>query len=573
MGWRFRPHPRGLACLVLLTGLINACSERETPRDLDLHVGFVCEADRTDSEMLRLRVLAGDCATDARVLYEARLARGETPPPMEQLAPGEYGIEASSYGAEEALVAHACLEVSLPSAEALELELRSTTCSDDELDAEVDAGSPPEAGTPGLDAEREPGPELDTGLDAAPSVCTSDCSDSDPCTDDLCVAGACTHVPFSGARECDGIPCTQADTCASGECRPGTPNHASCPDDGNPCSAETCVVGAGCNRSNAPANGRSCDDRIACTSMDTCKDGLCSGVDACSNGQVCSAAQHICLACSGPQDCDDGNPCTNDTCSAGQCGHSNNTASCNDGKSCTGNDVCSAGKCAGTSTCPSDASCGGSTCTCSDNRETLCTGSNTCVNLSSTASDCGLCGRACSAGASCENGACKPSTATMCSAYRSGGHDYLICSDTLIWTAARDRCRSFGLVLAIVDNQSENDYLRDRLGGTPHWIGASDRGDNGNNCRLSAEEGNWYWANATSDNGLKLCTATSSGNVACPLEAGRYDNWFEGQPNNIYCDCNFNGCSEGQDCATMDGMGDWYDDQCSLNQGYVCETP
>jgi hypothetical protein len=548
-----------------LTGL-GGCSDQAKPHDLDLRVSFACEADRAQSELVRLRISAGGCETDAPLMYEAALARGEPAPPIEQLASGSYGVEAAAYGEEQTLVAHTCLDVSLPRSEAIEIKLRSAACGD-----EFDAGQPADG--------QDGGSQLDAGLDrdadpdARSSACGSDCSDSDPCTDDLCVAGACTHSPFNGARECDGIACTQGDMCNAGTCRPGAPNNAACADDGNPCSAETCVAGAGCNRSNAGANGQSCDDHIACTGSDVCNNGVCSGVDTCSNGQVCSAAQRICASCSGPQDCDDSNPCTNDTCSAGQCSHSNNTASCNDGKSCTSNDVCAGGKCSGTSTCPSDATCGGSTCACTDGSETLCSASNTCVNLANSTSDCGLCGRACASGDSCQNGACKPSSATACTAYRSGGHDYLFCTDTLIWTAARDRCRDFGLVLAIVDSQSENDFLRDRLGGTPHWIGASDRGDNGNSCRLSAEEGVWYWANGSSDNGLKLCTATASGNVSCTLEPGRYQNWFDGQPNNIYCDCNFNGCSEGQDCATMDGMGDWYDDQCSLTQGYVCETP
>jgi hypothetical protein len=468
--------------------------------------------------------------------------------------------------------------VSLPRSEAIEVELRSAACTDDPrdgevaMDAEIDAGGEQDGESPGTGpdaAEAEAG----SNVDAAPSVCSSDCSDSDPCTDDRCVAGACTNPPFSGARECDGIACTQGDMCVAGKCQPGAPNHAACADDGNRCTAETCVAGAGCNRSNAGAEGRSCDDNIPCTSPDTCSNGVCRGVDTCANGQVCSAAQRICLACTGPQDCDDGDPCTTDVCNSGQCGHSNNTASCNDGKSCTSNDVCSAGRCAGTSTCPSDATCGGSTCSCNDANETLCSGSNTCANLTNTVSDCGLCGRACDSADSCQNGACKPGSATSCTGYRNGGHDYLICSDTLIWTAARDRCRSFDLVLAVVDSQSENDFLRDRLGGTPHWIGANDRGDEGSNCRLSREEGTWYWADSSSDNGSKFCTETANDAISCTLEAGFYDNWFDGQPNNIYCDCRFNSCSEGQDCATMDGLGDWYDDQCSLTQGYVCETP
>jgi hypothetical protein len=562
----------------LLAWSITACSGQEKPNDLGMSVGFACDSDRARSELLRLRVLMDGCDGQAGALYEASLGAGEAAPPVDPLRPGRYAVEASAYAADDALVAQVCVEVDLPRSEAIVLELRSSACTDDardaqaSMDAELDAGSQPDGEPPARDAESGSDAADAEQADVRPATCSSDCSDLDPCTDDVCVDGACTNPPFSGERECDGIACTQGDMCVAGECQPGAPNDAACVDDGNPCSAETCVAGAGCNRSNAGADGRSCDDAVPCTSGDSCRDGICSGADTCGSGQVCSAAQRICLACSGAQDCDDGNPCTTDVCSSGQCRHTNNTASCDDGKSCTGGDVCAAGKCAGTSSCPSDATCGGSTCSCNDASETLCTGSNSCVNLTNAVSDCGLCGRACASGSSCQNGACKPGSASSCTAYRSGGHDYLVCSDTLIWTAARDRCRSFGLVLTIVNSQSENDFLRDRLGGTPHWIGANDRGDEGNNCRLSGEEGTWYWADGSSDNGTKFCTETASGTIAC-LQPGFYENWFDGQPNNIYCDCSFRGCTEGQDCGTMDGMGDWYDDQCSLTQGYVCETP
>lgn len=577
LGRSLGPRFRALVALALLIGSDAACTEQPRPGELDLRVTFACEVDRAQSSRLQLRVLEAGCEADAEALYEASLGRGEAAPPIDRVGPGRYGVEAAAYGEAETALARVCLEVSLPRSEAIALELRSATCTgaldaDVPLDAEIDAATE-DAGGPDLDAEREPdAADVDANADAAPSVCSGDCSDSDPCTDDLCVDGVCTNPPFSGPRECDGIACTQGDMCAAGECQAGAPDDAACADDGNPCTAETCVVGAGCNRSNAGADGRSCDDSIACTSSDACKDGFCGGVDTCPGGQVCSAAQRICLSCTGPQDCDDGNPCTTDTCSGGQCGHSDNTAACDDGESCTTSDVCAGGRCAGTSTCPSDATCGGSTCTCNDSSETLCAGSSTCVNLTNTAGHCGLCGRACGSGNSCQNGACKPGGATQCTAYRSGGHDYLVCADALIWTAARDRCRSFGLVLAIVDNQSENDFLRDRLGGTPHWIGANDRGDNGSSCRLSREEGTWYWADGSSDNGSKLCTAAASGAVACTLEPGRYHNFRSDQPNNIYCECNFNGCSEGQDCASMQPAGEWFDDQCSLALGYVCET-
>lgn len=54
--------------------------------------------------------------------------------------------------------------------------------------------------------------------------------------------------------------------------------------------------------------------------------------------------------------CDDGNPCTNDTCTAGVCTHSNNTAPCSDNNACTTNDTCTGGVCVSGSalSCPDD---------------------------------------------------------------------------------------------------------------------------------------------------------------------------------------------------------------------------
>jgi hypothetical protein len=581
-GLRFRTHYQTLVALASLAGSEAGCSEAVKPGELGFRVGFACEEDRTQSTRLRLRLLRDGCDMEGETLYQVSLGRGEAAPAAANIAPGRYGIEATAYAANDELVAYACRAISLPSDEAIELDLRSDTCA-----AAPDAQAPLDGGLDG-GPELDAGPESDAEVedaelesDAPPAACSSDCSDSDPCTEDLCVDGACTNPPFSGARECDNIPCTQGDMCVAGECQPGAPSDAACADDGNPCTAEVCVAGAGCNRSNAGADGRTCNDGIGCTSPDTCSNGLCTGVDICTGSQVCSAAARMCISCTGPQDCDDSNPCTTDTCSAGQCGHSNNTASCNDGKSCTGNDVCAGGSCSGASTCPSDATCGGSTCSCNDRSETLCSASNTCVNLTSTASDCGLCGRACGSGNSCQNSACKPGAASDCTAFRNGGHDYLVCDNLLSWSAARDRCRGFGLVLVVIDSQSENDFLRDRLDGAPRWTGANDRGNDGGNCRLSQEEGTWYWASGGSDNGTSFCTASPSGSVSC-TRSGVFTNWNFGEPNNggSSCSCNFNCplgqdcCTEGQDCGSIDPPnGTWDDDSCSATLGYICETP
>ena len=53
------------------------------------------------------------------------------------------------------------------------------------------------------------------------------------------------------------------------------------------------------------------------------------------------------LGCSADSDCGDSNICTDDLCNAGSCENNPNTASCNDGDSCTVSDVCSLVGCLG----------------------------------------------------------------------------------------------------------------------------------------------------------------------------------------------------------------------------------
>ena len=118
-----------------------------------------------------------------------------------------------------------------------------------------------------------------------------------------------------------------------------------------------------------------------CTTSADCDDGnLCNGVETCDAGQ--------CLAGT-PLACTDGNPCTTDSCDAlTGCQFVDNTASCDDGLTCTTGDTCSGGSCAGTpvvcddgvactidtcvegsgcqsvSGCPGDGSCNAQTGTC-----------------------------------------------------------------------------------------------------------------------------------------------------------------------------------------------------------------
>jgi len=115
----------------------------------------------------------------------------------------------------------------------------------------------------------------------------------------------------------------------------------------------TCTIPSDC-----PDNGNFCDG------TETCQSGNCV-----STGNPCTDDGYRCTtlcdettdSCNVPSDilCDDGFACTTDSCigtggDANGCFYSFNTNSCNDGKSCTENDVCSLGSCLGT---PNDNLC------------------------------------------------------------------------------------------------------------------------------------------------------------------------------------------------------------------------
>jgi len=110
-------------------------------------------------------------------------------------------------------------------------------------------------------------------------------------------------------------------------------------DDGNPCTADSCDVDAGCLHE--AQTGGECLDGDACTIGDHCEDGVCLGQ---------------------PIVCDDENPCTDDVCDGlGGCTTTFNTASCDDQDACTVNDTCSDGACVGFGVpcdCTTDADCG-----------------------------------------------------------------------------------------------------------------------------------------------------------------------------------------------------------------------
>src|SRR6185437_11101312 len=104
------------------------------------------------------------------------------------------------------------------------------------------------------------------------------------------------------------VPCTPSDTChVAGTCNPAT---------------------GACSTPPAP-DGTSCNDGNACTQLDTCQSGVCTGtnpvsctpIDAChtATGDPATGACSSAAAPDGTH-CDDGNACTQlDTCQAGAC--------------------------------------------------------------------------------------------------------------------------------------------------------------------------------------------------------------------------------------------------------------
>jgi hypothetical protein len=172
--------------------------------------------------------------------------------------------------------------------------------------------------------------------------------DGNPCTDDLCAGGACTH-PNDNTNACDdGMFCTATDSCSAGACTGS----------GNPCSGATPFCDEDANMCVACTMDSHCDDGNDCTS-DACIGGMCDSMDEsagtpcgsassgeCDNADTCDGAG-ACQANHKAGPCtDDGNPCTDDVCAGGDCTHPNDDSNaCTDGLFCTGPDSCVSGSC------------------------------------------------------------------------------------------------------------------------------------------------------------------------------------------------------------------------------------
>lgn len=167
------------------------------------------------------------------------------------------------------------------------------------------------------------------GCDGCSLTCDiQSCSDANVCTTDSChPTFGCRFQAVANGLVCnDGLNCTSADSCLFGHCT-GTQMDCSAFDD-------QCLHGV-CNESTQQCEteeanqGQACDDGLFCTVADECNTGTCGGAQ-----RDCSAENGDCTAGT----CNE----TTDQCEAQP---ANEGAACDDGQSCTLNDVCTNGVC------------------------------------------------------------------------------------------------------------------------------------------------------------------------------------------------------------------------------------
>ncbi|MEM6965179.1 MAG: lectin-like protein [Bacteroidota bacterium] len=104
------------------------------------------------------------------------------------------------------------------------------------------------------------------------------------------------------------------------------------------------------------------------------------------------------------------------------------------------------------------------------------------------------------------------------------------------WTSAKNKSNQNGGQLVVINNSSENNYVRSNLIASTAWIGYSD----------AANEGNWQWVAGSSN----------------------YTNWASGEPNNLGPSYN------GADYALMfKNDGKWKDRKGSETHEFVMEKP
>ncbi|XP_067261791.1 asialoglycoprotein receptor 1-like [Chanodichthys erythropterus] len=117
---------------------------------------------------------------------------------------------------------------------------------------------------------------------------------------------------------------------------------------------------------------------------------------------------------------------------------------------------------------------------------------------------------------------------------------FLLSSNALNWTEARDYCKAQGaLLLKIQDDDREWAFLNHHTIPTPYWVGLTDQ-----------STGQWRWVDDT------------------PYTMNK-ERWNPGQPD----DWKQHGLGEeGEDCAAITVIGKLNDSHCSIKQGFICRV-
>ena len=133
--------------------------------------------------------------------------------------------------------------------------------------------------------------------------------------------GGSAHV-FT-LRSTTGDPCNKDSQCLSGFCTDGVCCATACAGGSDDCQACSIAAGSAVDGTCGPTSGNACNDGDACTRVDTCHSGVCTG----GNPITCAAQDE----CHEPGTCEpktghcssppkrDGSVCTDGTCQAGRC--------------------------------------------------------------------------------------------------------------------------------------------------------------------------------------------------------------------------------------------------------------
>lgn len=227
----------------------------------------------------------------------------------------------------------------------------------------------------------------DDGLACSVDACDED---SGACAADMTHCSCVTDADCSDDNACNGSEICNPD---SKLCQLGEP--VICATNSDPCLSNRCVPETGACEPEPAPDGSACDDGDACTTLDVCEDGQCSGAEP----VVCTALSQ----CHTPGTCD---PATG-TCSNPE---KAKNSPCNDGNACSATDTCQAGACVGSAPVgckPSDQCHDSGVCNTSTG---ICSKPNKQNGVQCDD------GSPCTTGDACQNGNCTPAAGVICTA-------------------------------------------------------------------------------------------------------------------------------------------------------------